>query len=189
MPSKPIWFAEALYFEAITTIGVYGLTCGSPRWHPVVILLDHSHSNPKIHPICSLLSRNVIKTRKPPTLQMALPTSWKWKRKLDEHGATDPLTGKLFEFASVIAKPYWCRQIRNLVPPDTLSVFESVVDRVKMEKLGSRPLATKVVPIRYHTAAWSMYPCSCQYRFAGFTNQKIGIIGSPTLPLHSNVAT
>ena len=120
---------------------------------------------------------------------MALPTSWKWRRKLDEHGATDPLTGKLFEFASVIAKPYWCRQIRNLVPPDMVPVFESVVDRVKLEKLGSKPFATKVVPIRYHTAAWSMYPCSCQYRFAGFTNQKIGIIGSPTLPLHSNVAT
>ena len=118
-----------------------------------------------------------------------IPVSRNWLNKLEALNASDAFQGKLGKYGTVIAHPFWARTLENVLPATMFNVVERVIPDVKKTKLGSAPMSEKTSRHRYYTAAWSTYPCSCQYRYAGFSKQKIGIIGSPAdYPLCKTVA-
>ena len=118
-----------------------------------------------------------------------IPVSRNWLNKLEALNASDAFQGKLGKYGTVIAHPFWARTLENVLPATMFNIVERVIPDVRKTKLGNAPMSEKTSRHRYYTAAWSTYPCSCQYRYAGFSKQKIGIIGSPAdYPLCKTVA-
>ena len=108
-----------------------------------------------------------------------IPVSRNWLNKLEALNASDAFQGKLSRYGTVISHPFWARTLEKVLPEPMFNVVDQVVPDVKKTKLGNAPLSEKSSRYRYCTAAWSTYPCSCQYRYSGFAKHKIGIIGSP----------
>ena len=113
-----------------------------------------------------------------------LPISRDWQEKLDSLGAVNSLQGRLLECSTAVDHPFWCRQIFNVAPDDIIDlIIKDVVPDVKKQRLGGKVDSPKMIPHMYNTRAWSTYPCGCQNRYEGYSNQRIGIIGSLNPPL------
>ena len=112
-----------------------------------------------------------------------LPVSGEWLRQLDELGATNPLKGLLLDYSTKIDHPFWCRQLVNFASDSDLADMDIVKPLVKQQRLGNKPNSPKLVAHMYNTAAWSTWPCTCQYRYEGWTTQTIGVIGESHPPL------
>ena len=108
-----------------------------------------------------------------------IPVSRNWLNKLEALCATDAFQGKLSTYGTAIAHPFWARTLANVLPNEMVDVVNVVVPEVKKQKLGKSPHSPLEGRYQYCTAAWSTYPCSCQYRYSGFSKHKIGIIGNP----------
>ena len=112
-----------------------------------------------------------------------IPVSRSWLNKIEGmDDATDAFQGKLSRYGTVIAHPFWARTLPQVLPVELRAVVSIIVPEVKKQKLGKAPNSTiEGRRNMYCTAAWSTYPCSCQYRYAGFSKHKIGVIGSPAV--------
>jgi hypothetical protein len=120
-------------------------------------------------------------------MEEKIPVSKAWLSELTSNGAVDPFKGPLKDFSKLLQRPFWCRQMENVLAADMLNDLNRVVPVVRECKLGSAPYSAKVSIFGYNTRAWNTFPCTCEYRYAGVVSAKhrIGQIGAMNPPLGS----
>lgn len=109
-----------------------------------------------------------------------LPLTGQWLATLDSMLFIDPFKGSLLgELSERISHPFWCRQGFVICPAELHAELHAVVPLVRTKRLGGKHLSEKLETHKYYTNAWSMYPCTCQYRYSGWMNQAAGTIKNP----------
>jgi hypothetical protein len=114
-----------------------------------------------------------------------IPISNAWLRQLMANGAVDPFKGPLKEFSQMLEKPFWCRQMENVLDHNMLKALNEVVPVVRQFKIGTSPYSEKKTVFGYNTRAWNTFPCTCEYRYAGVASSRhsVGQIGAKNPPL------
>jgi hypothetical protein len=113
-----------------------------------------------------------------------IPVSLAWLNQLESMGAEDVFDGPLRSHSKEIHKPFWCRQIQNILDQSMITLVEQVKPAVMLKKKDKSPYTQSVTRHNYYTAAWSRDPCTCRYSYAGWTGNDTGVIGADSPPLY-----
>jgi hypothetical protein len=75
--------------------------------------------------------------------EKSIPISNAWLCQLMANGAVDPFKGPLKEFSQILQRPFWCRQMENVLDHNMWKTLNEVVPVVRQFKIGTSPYSEK----------------------------------------------
>ena len=102
-------------------------------------------------------------------MNQMFPITEAWRRVLDEfpQQTCSALSGNLEKLSLSIEKPFWCRQMKNMLPSKLVQNLQLV--KSSMEPVGGHPSSSKIIPKCHNAMNWSPFPCTCQYKYFGWS--------------------